>query len=375
MFNSEGRLCDTLELFDISMWKYSPNTPEEIAMVNQSCLRVGRFGLVVAGMLVAGAAAGQAKTSLTVFTTLEPEVMKFYKTGFEQTNPEIEIKWVRESAGVITTRLLNEKGVADVVAGLAATSLSLLAQKDMLLPYEPKGFKQLNAAYSDAARPPTWVGNNVWGSAICFNTVKATELKLPKPASWKDLLNPIYKGKIVMPHPGSSGSGFLDVSAWLQLWGEAEGWKYMDALHKNIAYYTHSGSQPCKLAGTGDIPIGISFEFRAGLEIRGGKPIAAIFPSEGLGWDVGANAIPRSSVNIEAAKKLVDWMASKEANAIYGNFYAVVAYPGQVKKMTGIPDNYESLLIKKNDFNWAAKNRERILAEWSKRYGEKAESK
>jgi len=36
------------------------------------------------------------------------------------------------------------------------------------------------------------------------------------------------------------------VSAWLTLWGDDNGkgggWKYMDALHENIAQYTHSGS-------------------------------------------------------------------------------------------------------------------------------------
>ena len=31
--------------------------------------------------------------------------------------------------------------------------------------------------------------------------------------------------------------------------GEEAGWKYMDALHQNIAQYTHSGSEPCEQAG------------------------------------------------------------------------------------------------------------------------------
>ena len=44
------------------------------------------------------------------------------------------------------------------------------------------------------------------------------------------------------------------------------------------------------------------------------------------------------------------------------------------QKLKGIPDNYEQLLVK-NDLNWAAKNRERILAEWGKRYEGKSEAK
>jgi iron(III) transport system substrate-binding protein len=333
--------------------------------------------LAAAALVTCGQAFGQGKSVLTIYTAFEPETIKFYRAAFEKENPGIETRWERESTGVITARLLEEKGSpkADVVVGLAATSLALLSQEGMLLPYEPKGFKQLNQAYADPARPPTWVGNDVFGSTICFNTAEAGKQNLPKPTSWKDLANPVYKGKIVMPHPGSSGTGYLDVSAWIQMWGEKEAWKFMDALHENIAYYTHSGSKPCKLAGSGDIPVGISFEFRAGLEIRSGKPIAAVFPSEGLGWDIEANAILKSAKNADGAKKLVDWMASKEANAIHGNFFTIVAYPGQAKKMEGIPDNYESLLMKKNDFNWAAKNRERIIKEWTKRYGAKAEPK
>lgn len=340
-------------------------------------LRIGIAVLLLAGLWAGDAANAQTKTILLVYTSIEPEVMKFYKSAFEKINPDVEIRWVRESTGTMTTKLLEEKAnpQADVVVGLAASSLALLTQENMLLPYEPKGFKSLNPAYADTARPPTWVGNDVWASTICFNTAEAKKLNLPKPATWKDLINPVYKGKITMPHPSSSGTGFLDVSAWLQMWGEKEGWKYMDALHENIAYYTHSGSKPCKQAGAGEIPIGISFEFRAGLEIRSGKPVAAIFPSEGLGWDIEANGIMKDTKNLDAAKKLVDWMASKEANAIHGNFYTIVAYPGQAKKMDGIPDNYETLLMKKNDFNWVAKNRERILKEWNKRYNAKAEAK
>ncbi|MBS0507427.1 MAG: extracellular solute-binding protein, partial [Proteobacteria bacterium] len=203
---------------------------------------------------------------------------------------------------------------------------------------------------------------------------EAKKRNLPKPETWKDLAKPIYKGAIVMPHPASSGTGFLDVSAWLQMWGEQDAWKYMDALHDNIAQYQHSGSKPCKAAGTGEFPIGISFEFRAYQVVKSGAPVELIFPKEGLGWDIEATAIMKTTKKPEQAKRLAGWFASKEANEITSNWWAVVAYPGVAQKLKGIPDNYEQLLVK-NDLNWAAKNRERILAEWGKRYEGKSEAK
>jgi iron(III) transport system substrate-binding protein len=344
--------------------------------MKQSTRRLTAALCVAALGLMAGGAAWAQKTPLLVYTALETDAMKLYKDAFEKANPDIEVKWVRDSTGIVTAKLLAEKAnpQADVVAGLAASSLALLQQEGMLLPYEPKGFKDLNPAYSDSARPPAWVGMDVWAATICFNRVEAQKLGLPKPESWKDLAKSVYKGTISMPHPASSGTGYLDVSSWLQNMGDAEGWKYMDALHQNIAQYVHSGSKPCKQAGAGEFPIGISFEFRAHQVKKSGAPVDLIFPKEGLGWDIEATSIMKTSKKTEQAKRFADWMASKEANQITSTWWAVVAYPGVASKLEGIPDNYEKLLAK-NDINWAAKNRERILAEWSKRYEGKAEPK
>ena len=322
------------------------------------------------------AALAQTKTPLLVYTALETDAMKFYKDGFEKANPDIEVKWVRDSTGIVTAKLLAEKAnpQADVVAGLAASSLALLDQEGMLVAYEPKGFKELNPAYSDAMRPPAWVGMNVWAATICFNTVEAKKRGLPKPESWKDLSKPIYKGAITMPHPASSGTGYLDVSSWLQMWGNAEGWKYMDALHENIAQYVHSGSKPCKQAGAGEFPIGISFEFRAHQVQKSGAPVELVFPKEGLGWDLEAFAIHKGTKKLDAAKKLADWASSKDAMMLYGKNFAITAQPGVAEPLANIPKDFESRLAK-NDFAWSAKNRAAILAEWIKRYDKKTEPK
>ncbi|MFC5475442.1 putative 2-aminoethylphosphonate ABC transporter substrate-binding protein [Paraherbaspirillum soli] len=317
-----------------------------------------------------------ADTSLTVYTALEADQLKAYQHQFETEYPDIKIRWVRDSTGIITAKLLAEKAApqADVVMGVAATSLLVLAKDDMLQPYAPKGMDKLSKRYIDNSTPPNWVGMDVWGAAICFNTVEAKKLGLKKPESWKDLLKPEYKGKIVMPNPASSGTGYFDVSAWLAQFGEKDGWGYMDKLHDNIAQYTHSGSKPCKQAASGEFPIGIAFEYRGAKLKEGGAPIDLIFPKEGLGWDVEATAIMKGTKNLDAARKFADWSASKSANELYARNFAIVAYPGVAQQSPLIPANYEQLLIKQ-DLKWAAVNRDRILAEWSKRYDGKSEPK
>ncbi|EHP39384.1 ABC transporter periplasmic solute-binding protein [Cupriavidus basilensis OR16] len=324
--------------------------------------------------LCCASAALAQKTTLTVYTAWEIETLKPYAEGFAKVAPDIELKYVRDSTGVITAKALAEKAnpQADVIAGLAASSLELLKQENMLTPYSPKGFDRLTRDYSDKATPPNWVGLDVWGATLCFNTVEAKKRNLPKPETWRDLAKPIYKGMIVMPNPASSGTGFLDVTAWLQLFGEQEGWKYMDALHENIAQYTHSGSKPCKQAGAGEFPIGISFELRAHKTKASGAPIDMIFPTEGLGYDIEAAGIVKGTKKLEAAQRYLDWLASKDANELFARDWAIVAYPGVAKKVDSIPVNYEKMLVK-NDFGYIAKNRERVLNEWQKRYSGKSE--
>lgn len=331
---------------------------------------------LLAAATMAFATSAYAGTTLTVYTALEADQVAAYKAAFEKANPDIEIKWVRDSTGVVTAKLMAEKNNprADAIWGLAASSLAILDKEGMLTPYAPANLSKIDARYRSSANPPAWVGMDVWGATICFNTVEAQKQNLPRPTSWADLTKPVYAGKIVMPNPASSGTGYLDVSAWLQMMGEQKGWAYMDALHQNIGQYTHSGSKPCKMAATGEFPIGISFEYRAVKSKKEGAPIDIVLPSEGLGWDVEATAIMKGTKNLEAAKKLADFSASPAGMALYEKNFAVLASPGLSKPDPLLPADYEKRLIK-NDFQWASANRDRILGEWTKRYDGKSEKK
>ena len=316
------------------------------------------------------------KTRLTVYTALENDQLGPYKAAFEADNPTIEIAWVRDSTGVMTARLVAEKDNprADVIWGLSASSVVLFENMGMLTGYTPKGAEALKPVFKDAKTPAMWTGMDAYLSIVCFNTKEAEKTKAPAPKSWKDLTNAAYKGQIVMPNPASSGTGYLTIAAWLQVMGEAEGWKYMDALHQNIAVYTHSGSAPCVQAATGERLMGIGFDMRGAVEKTKGAPLELVIPKEGLGWELEVTAIVKGTKNLDAAKKLADWAATKKANELYAKTYPIVAYPGVANTPPNYPPNLEKVMVK-NDVEWMAKNRDRILAEWTKRYDGKSAPK
>jgi iron(III) transport system substrate-binding protein len=345
---------------------------EQVMLRHWMNLGVAALALIV----VAGVAQAQTKTRIVVYSTLEPEHIDTYRKAFEADNPDIEMALVNDSTGVLTARLLAEKDrpQGDALWGLAVTSIVLLDAENVLLPYAPKELAGIKPNFRDPNNPPHWVGIDAWVGALCFNTIEAKKRNLPRPASWTDLLDPVYRGQLTMPHPASSGTGYFHVSAWLQLFGEEEGWKFMDRLHENIAMYVHSGAKPCRMAGAGEFAIGISADISAANARRQGAPIDPVVLKEGGGWDMDTAAILRGTKNLAAAQRLMDWAASRKANELYAKWLPLVAAQGVSGSLENYPPNIEQSMIK-NDFTWASSNRARILAEWQRRYNAKAEPK
>ncbi len=177
-----------------------------------------------------------------------------------------------------------------------------------------------------------------------------------------------------MPNPASSGTGFLTVSAILQIMGKEKGWDYLDQLHENIAMYTHSGSKPAKMAGKGEFPIGLSFAYRGFKQRAKGEPVVIAFPKEGSGYEVEANALMKKPRIKKDARTFLDWAISDDAMAMYAKVYPIVATDIKVDAPDGWPSDPMSVLID-NDLQWAAQSRKSILKEWIKRYDSKSAPK
>lgn len=343
---------------------------------------MSRIGRVVCASVAVALAALLVSASpvpaeeVLVYTALEDDQIPRYLESFKKEYPAITVKIVRDSTGIVTAKLLAEKAnpQADVVWGTAATSLLILDQEGMLAPYAPKRVELVAPQFKDSRNPPTWVGIDAWMTGFCVNTVESKAKKLAVPESFADLTKPMYKGHLVMPNPASSGTGYLTVSAILQMMGEPKGWEYLDKLHQNMALYTHSGSKPCKQAAAGEFPVGVSFGYRGIQEKKKGAPVETVFPKEGSGWDLEANALVKKAQMKPAAKTFLDWALGETVMKEYNKSYAVVSIPTGMGVPEGFPREPLKQMIK-NDFNWAAKNRARILAEWSKRYDAKSEPK
>ena len=346
-------------------------------MWEEFVMRKSIFAGVSAACLAAMAAVSPAlaqRTPLTLYTALETDQIKPFKDEIEKAIPDVDIQFVRDSTGVITARILAEKAApkADMVFALAASSLLLFNKEQMLESYVPVGADKLKEQFRPASG--MYIGHDAWVAVVCYNTPEGEKAGLKAPTSLKDLLDPKYKGKLVMPHPASSGTGYMMVASWVQNMGKDNAWKFMDALHENMGIYTHSGSAPCVQAAKGERIAGLGFDMRGAREKTAGAPIELIVPTEGAGWEMEASAIVKGTKNLALAKKVMDWAASKPANELYSKYYALVAHP----EVKNLPKNYPEAAEKgmaKIDLQAMANDREEILKEWSKRYESKAAPK
>ncbi len=87
-----------------------------------------------------------------------------------------------------------------------------------------------------------------------------------------------------------------------------------------------------------------------------------------------ATAIVKGTDKMEAAKTLVDWSITDNANKMYNEGYAVIGKQALANPVEHFPENIPEAMID-NDFEWAAENRKRILSEWQNRYDSKSEPK
>ena len=177
----------------------------------------------------------------------------------------------------------------------------------MLEAYAPEGVDRILPEFKDDADVPEWVGIDAWETAFIVNKEVLQSKGIDTvPKSYQDLLDPKYEGLIAMSNPASSGTGLLTVNGVLALYGEDEGWEYLDQLDKNVAVYMHSGSQPAKSTAAGEYGIGVSFGYRCikSAEEVGSDICEAVFPEEGSGWDMEANALIKKDSVKETSRKI-----------------------------------------------------------------------
>ena len=202
------------------------------------------------------------------------------------------------------------------------------SRKGLHEPYKPKGWEKIPASLKD----PNGLWWTVHTSSIAFiiNT-KALD-GAPVPRSWKDLLKPVYKGKIAYDDPTWGGTSFTLIYGVNELMGGNEknfkpGLAFLKKLDANVSSYPRESVYNSVLRG--EIPIWINADGN-GYKMKhvDGGPVEVVIPADGTFTMPLVMALVKGAPRKQEAKKYLDWLLTREAQAEFAKSYFRPVVPG-----------------------------------------------
>ena len=261
------------------------------------------------GALSAGAGAQQ---KVFVYTSMKESMVGDLKTAFAKKHPEIKLDYQSAGAGKLMAKIAAERQSGKVLADVLWTSevpdFYQLKAQSMLLPYMPADAKILLNPLPDYDGSFTAVRLGTLG--IAYNTRLVKEA----PKTWADLQKPAFKGAYGIANPALSGTAYMSVAVL----SKAFGWPYFDALRANGAKMGKGSGQVVDDTASGDLLASLAVDYITLDKIDKGATLALVYPPEMLVIP-SPIAIFRGSPNIDAAKKFVDFVLSKEGQTIIAN--------------------------------------------------------
>ena len=241
----------------------------------------------------------------------------------------IELEFVTARAEEIAARLTAERRanmyLADLYIGGSTMSTTSYKPQGFLDPIKPL------LVLPEVTDPKAWYGGALYfgdkerqyvacpvltasNNYLSVNTgsVKPGEIK-----SYKDILNPKWKGKIIINDPTITGAG----SRWFAVVADRfTGLDYMRDLVKQEPVLTRDQRLQVESLARGKyaIAIGVQPDLQAEF-VKAGAPIQTIIPEEGawLGGGPGLIAYFNRAPHPNATKIFINWLLSKEGQTLY----------------------------------------------------------
>ena len=279
----------------------------------------------------------------------------------------IEAEMIRMSAGEILAKVRAEKDnpKADVWYGGPADTFVQAVSENLLEPYKSPIADKIDAKYKDP--DGLWTGVYVGAVGFASNKEFLAKKGLEAPKKWDDLLNPAFKGEVVMADPASSGTAYTALYTVLKVMGsEEKGFEYLNKLHPQVQQYTTSGAAPGRMVGMGEAGVGILFAHDIiKYQEEGFDNLVMTIPEDGTGYETGSIAIIKGAQKQELAQKFVDWAlspAGQELGKTVGSFQNITnsdaVGPEQAVKL----DEINTIDY---DVSEAGAQRQRLLDKWS----------
>ena len=232
---------------------------------------------------------------------------------FETAHPGIKVEVHRTGSQRILQRVMQELQaglkIVDVIHTSDAGHFVLLKEKKLLAKYTPPGVDRFPAGFKDA--DGYYYGLRATVNVIAYNTKLVSAADAPK--TWKDLLDPRWKGKLVTAHPGYSGVIATHVLALVHL----HGWEYFKQLAQNRLMLVQSAVDPAGVVASGERVVAANGgDYYYYQMKKKGNPIEVVYPKEGVPLVVSPTAIAAFAPHPNAARLFTDFTFTRELQQV-----------------------------------------------------------
>jgi iron(III) transport system substrate-binding protein len=270
-------------------------------------------------LLLCAACPGSGKTPLVIYTPHGRDLLTLLKARYEQLHPDIDIRWLDMGSQEVYDRVRSERAnpQGDLWFGGPATIFALGAADSLLEPFRPSWAGQIRPAgvgpgdlYFSAYETP---------AVIVYAEQAITPAQAPQ--DWDDLLDPKWKGKILIRDPIASGTmravwGMILERGLKQTGDTAAGFTWLRRLDAQTKEYVLNGPlldqkivRQEGLVTIWDLP-------DIQLNKRDGLPLGFVFPTSGTPAIEDAIGVIRHAPHQAAARAFEEWVGSVAAQLL-----------------------------------------------------------
>nr|MBV6630096.1 extracellular solute-binding protein [Oceanococcus sp. HetDA_MAG_MS8] len=280
-----------------------------------SLLRVASFCLVLV-LGACGDKAGSNVTTLTVYSARNEQLIGPMLEQYQQLHPELKLNLVTGSAGPLLERLRAEGNTspADLLITVDAGNLWEAAQTGLLAELDSP---TLETAIPSHLRDPNlqWVGLSVRARTLVHHPQRAPASTL---SSYAALAKPEWKGRLCLRTSKKVYNQSL-VAMLIAEYGEDTAEDIVRGWVANLATPPFSNDTAVlKAIAAGQCDVGIVNTYYYGRLLREDPelPLAIFWPDQdgsGVHVNVSGAGVLKASDNAQAAQKLLEWLASPQA--------------------------------------------------------------
>ena len=271
------------------------------------------FGVV----MLAACGGDSGKTVLTVYSPHGKDLLQYYEQGFERTDSTVDVQWVDMGSQEVLDRLRAEAAnpQTDVWFGAPAEIFERGAKEGLLQPYRPTWASSV----PDEARDPRdlWYGTYLTPEVIAYNSEAVTDAEAPK--DWDDVINPKWRGKIIIRDPIASGTmraifGAIIARELARTGSTKAGYDWLLRLDANTKEYTLNPTILYQKLGRQEGVVTLyNMPDMATLQQRTKIPVKWVVPASGTPVLVEGLAIVKGARHPDLAKRFYEFVTTQEA--------------------------------------------------------------